>query len=202
MTTFNSNCNNPHSQELPQKTWLYSELLSKRVVKFPIPPVKSLLARWSPVSLGLTCQTLNKLITWLFLHLQIFSMAAVTCLVITTELKKSKLIDGSSLEVVTSTILFSIFGMSVILNMMLLFASCQVSQADCSIQIHTVRRTATNILHAICQSCLSLTWLYVAEAKFRIIFKYSFQEFSDYWFNVLKPTNYCFLCKILIIFTL
>ncbi|KAJ8729614.1 hypothetical protein PYW08_001195 [Mythimna loreyi] len=55
----------------------------------------------------------------------IFSMIAVTCLVITTELKKSKLIDGSSLEVVTATILFSIFGMSVILNIMLLFASCQ-----------------------------------------------------------------------------
>ncbi|XP_035446492.1 uncharacterized protein LOC118273561 [Spodoptera frugiperda] len=55
----------------------------------------------------------------------IFSMLAVTSLVITTELKKSQLIDGSSLEVVTSTILFSIFGMSVILNIMLLFAGCQ-----------------------------------------------------------------------------
>ncbi|KAF9416986.1 hypothetical protein HW555_005814 [Spodoptera exigua] len=55
----------------------------------------------------------------------IFSMLAVTSLVITTELKKSKLLDGSSLEVVTSTILFSIFGMSVILNIMLLFAGCQ-----------------------------------------------------------------------------
>ncbi|PZC83291.1 hypothetical protein B5X24_HaOG208055 [Helicoverpa armigera] len=55
----------------------------------------------------------------------IFSLAAVTLLVIRTELKKSQLLDGSSLEVVTSTILFSIFGMGVILNIMLLFAACQ-----------------------------------------------------------------------------
>lgn len=55
-------------------------------------------------------------------------MVAVTCLVITTELKKKNLIDGSSLEVVTATILFSIFGMGVILNLMLLVAGCQVGQ--------------------------------------------------------------------------
>ncbi|CAH0603347.1 unnamed protein product [Chrysodeixis includens] len=52
-------------------------------------------------------------------------MVAVTCLVITTELKKKYLLDGSSLEVVTATILFSIFGMGVILNIMLLVAGCQ-----------------------------------------------------------------------------
>ncbi|CAB3231321.1 unnamed protein product [Arctia plantaginis] len=55
----------------------------------------------------------------------VFSLVAVTCLVITTELKKSNVSDGSLLEAVTATILFSIFGMGVILNILLLVAGFQ-----------------------------------------------------------------------------
>lgn len=55
----------------------------------------------------------------------IFSLMAVTCLVITTEIKKSNANDGSMMEAITATILFSIFGMGVILNILLLFAGFQ-----------------------------------------------------------------------------
>ncbi|KAG6444023.1 uncharacterized protein LOC119192069 [Manduca sexta] len=55
----------------------------------------------------------------------IISLAVVVCLVITTELKKSKLTGDTSLEVITSTILFSILGMSIILNIVLLVAGYQ-----------------------------------------------------------------------------
>ncbi|XP_075991768.1 uncharacterized protein LOC142987102 [Anticarsia gemmatalis] len=54
----------------------------------------------------------------------VFSIVAVTCLVITTELKKSNS-DSSMLEAITATILFSIFGMGLILNILLLVAGFQ-----------------------------------------------------------------------------
>ncbi|XP_068621518.1 uncharacterized protein [Battus philenor] len=55
----------------------------------------------------------------------IFSLVAVTCLVITTELQRLSITNDTSLEVVTSTVLFSILGMGVILNVLLLVAGSQ-----------------------------------------------------------------------------
>ncbi|XP_059059392.1 uncharacterized protein LOC131852695 [Achroia grisella] len=55
----------------------------------------------------------------------ILTLFAAACLVVTTELRKLTITHGSSFEVVTSTVLFSILGMGVILNMLLLVAGCQ-----------------------------------------------------------------------------
>ncbi|CAK1603420.1 unnamed protein product [Parnassius mnemosyne] len=55
----------------------------------------------------------------------IFSLVAVACLVIKTELQKLSITNDTSLEVVTSTVLFSILGMGVILNILLLVAGYQ-----------------------------------------------------------------------------
>ncbi|CAG5056576.1 unnamed protein product [Parnassius apollo] len=49
----------------------------------------------------------------------------MTCLVIKTELQKLSITNDTSLEVVTSTVLFSILGMGVILNILLLVAGYQ-----------------------------------------------------------------------------
>ncbi|XP_045760871.1 uncharacterized protein LOC123864459 [Maniola jurtina] len=64
----------------------------------------------------------------LFAYINIlFSILAVTCLIITTELERSSPYHGASdtVEATTSTILFSIFGMGVILNFLLLVAGYQ-----------------------------------------------------------------------------
>ncbi|XP_013133589.1 PREDICTED: uncharacterized protein LOC106099567 [Papilio polytes] len=55
----------------------------------------------------------------------ILSVCAVTCLVIRTELQRLSVTNDASLEVVTSTVLFSILGMGVILNILLLVAGYQ-----------------------------------------------------------------------------
>ncbi|CAH2066243.1 unnamed protein product, partial [Iphiclides podalirius] len=55
----------------------------------------------------------------------IFTVLAVACLVITTELQKLSITNDTSLEVATSTVLFSILGMGVILNILLLVAGYQ-----------------------------------------------------------------------------
>ncbi|KAL0848958.1 hypothetical protein ABMA28_013346 [Loxostege sticticalis] len=55
----------------------------------------------------------------------LFSLLAVACLVVTTELKRSTLTGSSSLEVATATVLYSILGMGVILNIILLVGGCQ-----------------------------------------------------------------------------
>ncbi|XP_026752435.2 uncharacterized protein LOC113512718 [Galleria mellonella] len=55
----------------------------------------------------------------------LLTLFATACLFVTTELRKSTITNGSSLEVVTSTVLFSILGMAVILNILLLVAGCQ-----------------------------------------------------------------------------
>lgn len=54
------------------------------------------------------------------------SLIALACLVVTVELKKRTLTNDASLEDVTSTVLFCILGMSVLLNAMLLVAGFQV----------------------------------------------------------------------------
>ncbi|XP_041975845.1 uncharacterized protein LOC121730749 [Aricia agestis] len=55
----------------------------------------------------------------------IFSVLSVACLVMTTELQKVSITNDASVEVVTSTVLFSILGMGVILNFLLLIAGYQ-----------------------------------------------------------------------------
>ncbi|RVE53332.1 hypothetical protein evm_002165 [Chilo suppressalis] len=55
----------------------------------------------------------------------IFSLIAVACLVLTTELRRASLENGSMLEEVTSTVLFSILGMGIILNFVLVLGGCQ-----------------------------------------------------------------------------
>ncbi|XP_013181114.1 PREDICTED: uncharacterized protein LOC106127556 [Papilio xuthus] len=55
----------------------------------------------------------------------ILSVCAVACLVIRTELQRLSVTNDASLEVVTSTVLFSILGMGVILNILLLVAGYQ-----------------------------------------------------------------------------
>ncbi|XP_063839267.1 uncharacterized protein LOC135088349 [Ostrinia nubilalis] len=55
----------------------------------------------------------------------LLSLLAVACLVVATEVKRSTLTDGSSLEVITATVLYSILGMGVILNILLLVGGCQ-----------------------------------------------------------------------------
>ncbi|CAG9784604.1 unnamed protein product [Diatraea saccharalis] len=55
----------------------------------------------------------------------IFSLLAIASLVFTTELRRVSLTNGSSLEDVTSTVLFSILGLGVILNFVLLVGGCQ-----------------------------------------------------------------------------
>ncbi|XP_049866801.1 uncharacterized protein LOC126367327 isoform X1 [Pectinophora gossypiella] len=52
----------------------------------------------------------------------VFFLIAMACLVVTTELHKSKITGEASLEVITATVLFTILGMGVVLNVMLLFA--------------------------------------------------------------------------------
>ncbi|KAM3962785.1 uncharacterized protein ACR2FA_003166 isoform 2-T2 [Aphomia sociella] len=64
------------------------------------------------------------IITFGFVNI-ILTVFAVACLVVITEFRKSTITNGSSLEVVTSTVLFSILGMSGILNILLLVAGCQ-----------------------------------------------------------------------------
>ncbi|XP_046961750.1 uncharacterized protein LOC124531282 [Vanessa cardui] len=62
----------------------------------------------------------------LFAYLNIiFSVLSVTCLVITTELQKTSITHDPSVEVMMSTVLFSILGMGVILNFLLLIAGYQ-----------------------------------------------------------------------------
>ncbi|CAH2234009.1 jg9911 [Pararge aegeria aegeria] len=63
----------------------------------------------------------------LFAYINIlFSILAVTCLIITTELQRATITrDASSVEAITSTILFSILGMGIILNILLLVAGYQ-----------------------------------------------------------------------------
>ncbi|XP_073941473.1 uncharacterized protein isoform X2 [Choristoneura fumiferana] len=53
------------------------------------------------------------------------SLFALACLVVTVELKKRTLTNDASLEAITSTVLFCILGMSVLLNAMLLVAGFQ-----------------------------------------------------------------------------
>ncbi|XP_012548375.2 uncharacterized protein LOC101742355 [Bombyx mori] len=55
----------------------------------------------------------------------IISIVAVSFLVITTELHRSTALNDNTMEVTTSTVLFSIFGMSMILNILLLVAGYQ-----------------------------------------------------------------------------
>ncbi|XP_063376046.1 uncharacterized protein LOC134663572 [Cydia fagiglandana] len=54
-----------------------------------------------------------------------FSLLALSCLVVTVELKKTTVTNDASIEAVTSTVLFCILGMSVLLNVMLLVAGYQ-----------------------------------------------------------------------------
>ncbi|XP_047987634.1 uncharacterized protein LOC125227372 [Leguminivora glycinivorella] len=54
-----------------------------------------------------------------------FSLLALSCLVITVELKKQSVTHDASIEAITSTVLFCILGMSVLLNVMLLVAGFQ-----------------------------------------------------------------------------
>ncbi|XP_063529983.1 uncharacterized protein LOC134741142 [Cydia strobilella] len=54
-----------------------------------------------------------------------FSLLALSCLVVTVELKKTTVTNDASIEAITSTILFCILGMSVLLNVMLLVAGFQ-----------------------------------------------------------------------------
>ncbi|XP_023954706.2 uncharacterized protein LOC112058231 [Bicyclus anynana] len=62
----------------------------------------------------------------LFAYVNIlFSLLSVTCLIISTELQHSSLTDDASLETITTTILFSILGMGIILNFLLLVAGHQ-----------------------------------------------------------------------------
>ncbi|CAH3840599.1 unnamed protein product [Pieris brassicae] len=55
----------------------------------------------------------------------VFLAAAVTCLVISTELQKTSITRDSAVEVLTSTILYSILGMGLILNILLFVAAYQ-----------------------------------------------------------------------------
>ncbi|KAL4715082.1 hypothetical protein ACJJTC_012129 [Scirpophaga incertulas] len=55
----------------------------------------------------------------------ILSLLAVAYLVVATELDKATLTEDSSLEEVTTTVLYSILGMGVLLNVILLIAGCQ-----------------------------------------------------------------------------
>ncbi|XP_072936916.1 uncharacterized protein [Epargyreus clarus] len=55
----------------------------------------------------------------------LFSIVSVAWLVITTELKRQSITADSSLEIMTSTVLFSILGMGVILNLLLIIAAHQ-----------------------------------------------------------------------------
>ncbi|XP_061706963.1 uncharacterized protein LOC133517629 [Cydia pomonella] len=54
-----------------------------------------------------------------------FSLLVLSCLVITVELKKKTVTNDASIEAVTSTVLFCILGMSILLNVMLLVAGFQ-----------------------------------------------------------------------------
>ncbi|KAJ0181658.1 hypothetical protein K1T71_002380 [Dendrolimus kikuchii] len=55
----------------------------------------------------------------------LFSVAAVAYVIITTDLHRAMITNDVSLEVGTVTLLFVIFGMSVLLSILLLFASYQ-----------------------------------------------------------------------------
>ncbi|CAH2104919.1 unnamed protein product [Euphydryas editha] len=62
----------------------------------------------------------------LFAYLNIiFSVVSVTCLVITTEIQKASITNDISIDVMVSTVLFSILGMGIILNFLLLIAGYQ-----------------------------------------------------------------------------
>ncbi|KPI93993.1 hypothetical protein RR46_13158 [Papilio xuthus] len=69
--------------------------------------------------MGLIGLSLLRVVPW------ILSVCAVACLVIRTELQRLSVTNDASLEVVTSTVLFSILGMGVILNILLLVAGYQ-----------------------------------------------------------------------------
>ncbi|XP_011555138.3 uncharacterized protein LOC105386314 [Plutella xylostella] len=83
----------------------------------------------------------------------IFSVLSIACLVVTTELRRATLTHDQRLDAMTSTVLFSILGMGVLLNILLLFAGCQKDES--MLRLYSYYAVAT-MLAALVPTCILL----------------------------------------------